>query len=310
MLYSYLFQKDITNCSWDIAHIYEHAFCHGFMKFLTNNNIDPSLFGWFDADTFEHSIFIFACFYNKKIANLFEKFVKMNNIPDIPLTILLKEIGAEEKAIFTISDQKKLQEQLSTINKASWVNIDSTNGIRSIVESQSIESPLKKAPSTKSYRKVIISSNIKDGSDIDKILFLRWSSFIADIMTRSMHDVAPCSFFGSSPVIADEEKCLFRLEAATFPKNVSLVTIKKAAQDAIDNFDIEKNFEYIKDHFVEFSKYPTWRNFSVEYFRHTGIITSTNYINSLATIDNLKSLNKKIKIEAKYYSEALGSKLY
>lgn len=310
MLYSYIYQKKTTDCSWDIAHLYEHAFVYEFYSYLSKNGVDPAVFGWLDAQTFEHSIFIFGAFYNKKIADLFNQFITQNNVPNIPIEKIVKELGVEDNVIYTINNEKEAKSQLEIMNKLPWIDVESLTSADHIDESQNIFSPLSKGKSAKSYKKLIISFYVDKGNSTENALFIRYSVIIDDIISIALYLNTICHGLESSPVYEGDKSNLTRIKSVAFQKTISIDLVKMICEKAIKDFDVENNYQYIKDHFTTFAEQPTWRDFSIEYFRHTGILASNKYISSLCTVKNIKSLMSKIKIKVNNQTPALKDHLY
>ncbi|HET6747105.1 MAG TPA: hypothetical protein VFH06_03305 [Candidatus Saccharimonadales bacterium] len=51
--------------------------------------------------------------------------------------------------------------------------------------------------------------------------------------------------------------------------------------------------------FEEFADRVTWKAFAIDYYRHTGIVTNTAYIASLATQERISTILPKIKIHVR-----------
>jgi len=309
MIYTYLFQKDVTDCSWDVAHLYEHAFCHAFFDYLSRNDINPGVYGFLNAEAFAHSIFVYACFYNKKAADLFEKFIRINNVSEKSIDKPLAEIGIEDKLSYTIIDPVKFYSQFHSINQAIWTNVSLLKTARYLDKTSLITSPFTKKNSAKSYRDIIISYYIENGTLNENTLMLRWSVMLEDIIRTSLNDDMTCYVTDCSPAYDIEANTIGRTQIMRFLRNVRIQDVQEKVEKTIKTFDVEKNFSYIQDHFNEYSNQPTWRDDPIVYYKFNNIITSNSYINSLATLDNLLLLTSKIRVKVQNYTQASSNHL-
>lgn len=309
MIYTYLFQKEFSSCSWDVAHLYEHAFCHAYFAYLLKNDVNPSVCGFLNADTFERVIYIYASFYNKKTADLFEKFINTNDVSEEYIDIASKEIGLEDKSIYKIVDQAEFNNQFSEINQIIWADVSLLKTAHSISDRNLILSPFSMTHSAKTYRDVIISNFIENGTADENALMLRWSMVLDDVIRVSLNSDMICYLTYSSPAYIVKDNFVGRTQIIRFSKDISLQDIKINVENIVKAFDLKKNYSYIKDHFSEYSNQPTWRDDPITYYRYSSIVTSSLHISSLATIDNLQSLTDKVKITAQNYTNSSRNRL-
>jgi hypothetical protein len=85
----------------------------------------------------------------------------------------------------------------------------------------------------------------------------------------------------------------------SFKRNTSLKSIKGVCEVAISNINIESAMPLITAQFEEFANHATWKSFSIEYYRHTGIVTNPAYITSLATPERISAILPKVKIHVR-----------
>ncbi len=303
MMYTYLLQKDVSDYSWNVAHLYEHSFCHAFFDHMSQHDIDFGVYGFLNAETFEHTIFIYAGFYNKNIADLFEIFFKVNNIPENFIDKSLSEIGIEDNLTYVVADPIKLREQFRAINQTAWVDVSSLEAGRYFRNRPSIISPLIAKRSSMQYRDIVIYYYIENGTIDENILMLRWSVILDDIIRTHLNNNLACYSIYSSPVYAIKDNTIGRTQIVRFSRSAKIKDIKDKVENIVKTFDIKKNFLYINDHFVEYDNKLTWRDDPIMYYKHTDIITSNSYVASLATIDNLLNLMDKTKISVQSYSQ-------
>lgn len=296
MIYTYLYQKDVGQCSWHVAHLYEHAFCHAFFEYLANKGIEPGIFGWVNAETFQYSIFVSFGFYSKEIADMFEEFITIDISELIKTDRLIAEIGAEDRAIYSVIDRNELEKQLSQIAQKPWTRLDNAQTPRELESPKQNDSPLTKTYSVKSYKKVAISYSLKDFDNNDIVLFSRWSIIINDLIFRSIRRQITCSSYESSPIICTDD-FVGMTELLYFKKEEPIKKIKELISNAVNSFDVDKNFQYIEDHFREFGTHKPWIDHPIKLFKQTGIIASNKSVCRLATKNNIKKLMEKLVID-------------
>jgi len=175
MLFTYVHHKEYSNTSWDVAHLYEHLVTHAFQSYLNSLNIYPGLIGHVSGDTFEHIVFLNATFYNKQVADAYERFLATSILVDIPsIAQILLEIEAEEKVTFTIRDKAKFDEQLRSITTEPWISNDSLAS-RFVDETAAPEIVLRAKRTAEEFRDGVVGiyADVDDLDNDEQTLFLR-----------------------------------------------------------------------------------------------------------------------------------------
>lgn len=299
MLYTYVHHKEYSGASWDVAHLYEHLITHSFQKYLEFLNIEPGLIGNTSGDAFEHVIFLGATFYDKRVADAYEHFLKTPSLVDTSLIPqMLLEIETEDREILTLQDKTAFDAQLALLLAGPWVD----NGlIASSVVDESFappESPFTSVRSAKDFRDVVVGmyANIDDLDNEEQTLLLRLSAIIGDVVDYALRrELHGAYHVGLSP-ISKVDTVMGSTQHIRFRREMSLKQIKEVAEEALHSIDIQPAMPLITAQFEEFADRATWRSLVVNYYRHTGILTTNAYISSLATPERIAMILPKLKI--------------
>jgi len=208
MLYTYVHHKEYSGASWDVAHLYEHLVTRSFQRYLESLDIQPGLIGNTSGDTFEHVIFLNATFYDRRIADAYEHFLKTPSLIDASLIPqMLLEIETEDREILTLQDQTEFDTQLTSLLASPWTNNTLVTSVVIDESSHSPDSPYIAKKSAKDFRDIIVGTyvDIDDLDDDEQILFLRLSVIAGDVigyvLRRELHGTY---HIGLSPISRDE----------------------------------------------------------------------------------------------------------
>lgn len=302
MLYTYVHHKEYSGASWDVAHLYEHIVTRSFQKYLESLDIQPGLIGNTSGDTFEHVIFLNATFYDRRVADAYEYFLKTPSLIDASLIPqMLLEIETEDREILTLQDQTEFDAQLTSLLVSPWTNNALvTSGIVD-ESSYSPDSPYTAKRSAKDFRDIVVSAyvDIGDLDDGEQTLFLRLSVIAGDVigyaLRRELHGTY---HIGLSPISKDVT-IMGSMQHVRFRRDISLKQIQEVAEGVLHAIDIQSAMPFITAQFEEFADRATWRSLIVDYYRHTGILTTNAYISSLATPERITSILSKLKIHVR-----------
>ncbi|HMI09192.1 MAG TPA: hypothetical protein VK497_02230 [Candidatus Saccharimonadales bacterium] len=301
MLHTYIHHKEYSGASWDVAHIYEHLVTRSFHAYLESLNIHPGFIGHISGDTFERIIFLNATFYSQQIADAYKHFLAKSELVDISFVPqMLLECETEEKVIFTLQDKVKFNEQLRTLVAEPWVNNDSVPQ-SFINETTNPEILLQVKRAAKEFRDVSVGVYV-DVNDLDneeQVLFLRLSALIGDVIGYVIRKELHGSYYIASSPISKDTNIMGSTHHIRFQQSTSLKSVQEIAEAAINDIDVQSVTPLVLAQFEEFSDRATWRTFVIDYYRHTGIVTNTAFIASLATLERIGAILSKVKIHVR-----------
>lgn len=304
MRYSYIHQKEYSETSWDVAHLYEHLFTYAFQSYLQSIGLHPGVSGSISGDTFEHIIFINAIYYDKRVADAYNYFLSTPTLVNTSFTSqALLEIETEEKITLTTKNKARLDAQLHSLILKPWMENTSlpSNTILDTKITSTPEEVFEVNRTAKKYRDVIVGiyADINRLDDSEQVLFLRLSIIIGDIINYAIRSKLHSLYhFGSSPISKDRE-IMGNMHHFRFSRKVSLKLIKETAEDALHTIDIQSAIPLITAQFDEFANSAVWNSVVVDYYYHTGILTNTKHISSLATPQRVMSILSKIEIHVR-----------
>jgi hypothetical protein len=300
MLFTYVHQKEYTAASHDVAHLYEHFAIHSFYRHLESHGIQPGLIGYVNGDTFEGIIFLHALFYDQHVASLYEKFLSKPLAVDNDLmSHVLCELETEDRINLTFRDTAAFNQQFKSLIAAPWVNNDSM-GSSKLQTTELPASPLETKKKAKDFRDISLGVYAENSGfdDNDRTLFLRLSVIIGDIVHLAVRQKLHSAAFDISPTVADDSY-IGNTYKLRLKSEISLALIKTTALDKLRGLDINSAMSLISAHFDEFATHSSWRDVVIDYYRHTGIVTSNAHISSLATPERIAAIISKLKIHAR-----------
>lgn len=288
MITTRLYQLDIRDSDWNIAHIYEHLLIAGAKHHFKMREINPDLFGWISGDTFEEQLFLHAGFYTLEAAHFFDAYLSRPQqfTPD-EVEAAVATVEQEDRAHINLSTNE-LQPFLTTLSHKKWNTL-----AKDPPETPPTHLMLQK--SAKDFRDISIGVASIGLSPEEAKVFLRCRPIISDIISEYLNSLQPAYQRGTSPVVhhVRQRFCM-------------IFTINKVAgrltelQDTLKNhlvhYPIEENWPAFRAHFDGFAKADLLKDSAVEYFRNTGIVTTTEEINHLATKAILQKIFAQIRI--------------
>ena len=301
MLYTYVHHKEYSDASWDIAHIYEHLVTRSFQSYLESLNIHPGLIGHVSGDTFEHIIFLNATFYDQRVADAYEHFLakpELINTSYIPQ--MLAECESEEKVVLSLQDKTKLNEQLHALIATPWMNNKSVSQI-SVDETANAEAIFEAKRAAKEFHDVSVGVyvDLNDLDDTDQVLFLRLSALIGDVIGFVIRKELDGSYYATSSPISKDDTIMGNTHHLTFKRSTSLKANKGVCEAAVSSINVESAMPLITAQFEEFADRAAWSVFAIDYYRHTGIVTNTAYIASLATPERISAILSRVKFHVR-----------
>jgi hypothetical protein len=301
MLFTYVHRKEYANVSQDIAHLYEHLVIYSFQLHLKSLGIYPGLIGSISGETFEQVIFLNATFYDQRVADAYKHFLIAPQSVDAALIPqMLAECEVEDGVTFEIQDKDEMNVQLNSLVAMSWVDNDFAVS-HFIDETKVPEVALNTKRTAKEFRDISLGFYFEsEALDQDEeTLFLRLSVIIEDIVNFGIREkVHGMYHMGRAPISIYNDAMIGGMHLR-FKKDVSLRLIKEVAESVLTSFDMVSAVPFIMAQFKEFADRATWKNSVIDYYRHTGMVTSNAYIASLATPERIASIMSKIRIHVR-----------
>lgn len=301
MLLTYVHQKEYTSASYDVAHLYEHLVIHSFYTYLESHQVQPGFIGYVGGETFEKVVFLQASFYNKRIADLYEKFLSKPIVADDSFILhALRELEAEDRVSLTVRDKASFNQQLQSLITTTWIDNNSVISSSMLEVAKLPDSPLETKKIERDFREVLVGI-YAENSDLDnneRTLLLRLLAILGDTIHLEMRQKLHCAYVEDPAVMADNEY-IGNTYNLRFNKKIPLRTIKNLVEAKLLNMDIDSIMPLINAQFEEYSQRSSWNDKVIDYFRYTGIVTSNAYIASLATPDRIATVISKLKIHVR-----------
>lgn len=131
---------------------------------------------------------------------------------------------------------------------------------------------------------------------------MRLYVIIGDLITDALINTFVCYQQGQSGVYGNEKGLMGSMKKFTFARNQgSLKDIERVAKDALQSFSWRDCQDEVLQHFKVYGKEESWRNLVIDYYRDTGIITTTQEVAQLATIDAIERVAAKIHVHVRSF---------
>lgn len=282
------YQLDVRCCDWNIAHIFEHMLIMGAKSHLRSNGINIDLFGWISGLTFEEQLFLDGGFYQEKSARLFDDYMRGPHDfskEDIQRAIISVEL--EEKSHFTVYDNTNVTETINKLNHLKWNTVFAG-------PAAPVSSVLKRA--SRDFRDIAIIVTATELSPSEQKVFIRLWPIVADIINNFLATKAGSYEVGTSPV-RDRATALQFFSVYTIPATKGKLTdLQNELTAHLLEYDIQAAWPDFAAHFNAFASTELWKDSATEYFRNTGIVTTTSEIQSLATKNTVANVFKHLNI--------------
>lgn len=280
----------IQHHDWNVAHLYEHLLIAGAKKYLEKHGFSKDFFGWISGETFEDYIFLDAFFYQKEAAECFDNYLETKpTFTDSDIAWATKCIEAEEKVTLHY-DAANVKHALNELNSHPWNTQQSSTGNRAV---NKIITP---RPSAKDFRDISIVFGANDLTNVEQKVFLRLRPILVDITYSYLGSMMPLYERGTSPVARRGSMEKF-LTVYTIPRiNGRLISLQQQIEDHFHTYPINKHTKELTAHFSGFASEQLWKDSATEYYRYTGIVTTTDEIASLATSETIAAILRKLYI--------------
>lgn len=283
------YQLDIRDCDWNIAHIYEHLLINKSHAVFFKHGINPDLFGWISGETFEEQLFLDAGFYEEKTAFLFDEFISVPHVfSEQEVRHSIATVEQEERAHTNIS-ATEIQSSLHKLRTKQW---------NTLLEHPPKNTPkdvvLKKA--AKDFRDITIGIAAMHLSPNEEKVFLRCRPILSDIIFTHINSLMPAYQRGTSPAIKCEHNSKFFMIFTINKASGRMLELEASLKKHLNTYPVAPNWEAFRAHFDGFASEELWRDSAVEYFRNTGIVTTPDEINHLATRPTIEKIFANLHI--------------
>ena len=293
MIYTALNKLDTSDVQWEIAHLFEHLVVEGFYRTLADQGIRPDLAGWVQADTFEDMLFIDTGFYNKQTDTLFSRYIEtLPQFSDDLIAHCLSTIEVEERSLVRVQNQDILHRELTKLVKRPWnrPNPQFTPATPALTISRS----------AKSFRDITIETHAYGLTVAEQKVFLRLRTILIDHIFHALR-ISGIYARGDSSSFREDGHMAF-LSQFTIKRGVlTLKDVEHKLQNTFSAFAVPEAMSAIQDHFTAFAAESLWVSVPVEYYRTTGILTSTKEIARLADEPTITSILSKVSFVVRAY---------
>ena len=284
---------DISDVEWQVGHLFEHLVIRCFFEELKKTEHEPELAGWIDGEAFEDRVFLDAGFYDVKIHGLFLSY--LNSLPVFSLDEIKKELlvmECEDYVKINISDQNKLHHELEKLSHRQWNTV-----IANPPTSRDAPPILTVKRDKKAFRDLSIIVHSSGLTDNEQKLFLRFRTIFTDMLNVYMRENIKSIYIHGYSATALRDHDMAYMSQITLPRGGATLPMLRSLLDGwLHKIDFDQLMPGIRVHFEAYKNNDLLQRIAIDYYRDTGITTTTEEIASLATYENITSLCSKIKI--------------
>lgn len=304
-----IYHIPLDGIDFDVAHIYEHLIIQTFRRSLRDLGFSQYLFGWVNGETFHDVLFIEYGIYNPKIEKAFKKFMsKPQRINFEYLDNELVRIQAEEMRTIDALDKDALIEQLRHLDNEPFLDHDHN------IETVFTQRPTDHAPSeiismhnSKSdFKDITVMLGAQNMTAEEKLAYLRFAPILHEVIDDCLFALG--AYAANSSWAIDKPTHNGMLIAAIHTIRRGSYTNKQVEQGLLDSLsalktDLQNHPKELRHYIDGFVTTPNWNSFPIDYYRHTGIITSKKNIAKSFTPAILNTLIPKIKVSVSNTSQ-------
>lgn len=276
---------------WNIAHVFEHVIILAAKSRIAAGGYPIDLFGWISGETFEKQLFIDAGFYQNEASALFDEFMISSDISyKRHIAEAISMVEAEEKSTVNMSADDIIG-QFPLFDTLQWNTLNAIKpSMTSTVPSQFFMKSAKK------FRDLSIVISAKSLTPNEQKVFLRLRPILIDIASEKLSQNLSLYSRGASPVFISNNigKFFFVITTKNMPGR--LTRLEELVTNHIQAYPVAKKWPTINAHFEVFATEPLWADTPTDYYRHSGIVTTTAEIADLATKSLVNSVFSKIRI--------------
>jgi len=297
MITTALYYLDTTGIPTSISHLYEHLIISGFHTYLEKRGMSPYLFGYLHGETFDECIYLDLGCYSPDVAELLDEYLhETHHFEHEQIQNQFKVLEAEDMAHIAYNSSA-IQTTLSKLDLEKWVHNDDIHIDEHDIY-QNIDTDFIRSEDSDSFQDIVVALYSKELNEHEQKVFLRLYVIIIDMLEYWLRRRYSGYKRGASSINFDST-IMGVIASFTISNTFQCEEINKELNKFLANFDVNMNFGQIDTHFKVFASTPTFNNIAVEYYKNTGIHTSTNEIARLADNETIKSLFDKVRINVR-----------
>lgn len=293
--------KTFSDISWDVAHLYEHAFIYEYQKRLRKTGLIAQVTSSISGETFEAVIFIDMLFRTDEAASLMQYHLNSEAAPsEESIAHAIKSIENEERSNATVSDTLGLSAQLKVLAETPWQSVEAIEP--TFVDDRPLSStnhPLTLEPNKKDFINLEVIVSLKDASIEEAATFNRLSGFVIDAICEEI-GLRHQAYFDEDDSLVRldiEQLCFTSRIGFTVKSSVKSADIKNAAQAGVSKLLDDENMKAIQEALHAWADDPRAYSVIKDYYRYSGLLAGAKDIENLASIERIKSILGKLKID-------------
>lgn len=298
MIQRKLYQLDTSHAQWQVAHLFEHLVIRGYYELLKQRDIRSEGVVWITGETFEDRLYIDAGFYDTDLLRIFETYTsEPKHFTDENIEFALATMSAEDRITLTVIDKSLLHRQLKELDKSLHIQ-------ESVSDDTSIwHDTLHEQKAAKHYRDITVVTHFRGLDEEEQKLLLRLYVFFIDINEEAVFDLPGIYHKGTSILAKHGDEMAFVTIYAVHNDHKITDLKKRFADITFTDADILALDTQVSQHLEGYASEQLWRNMPVEYYRNTGIATTTEEIAGLYTTERLRALYTKVSRRVRVSTE-------
>lgn len=299
-----LYHMKTRDFDYEAAHLYEHMLIQTFINTLPEHGISQFFFGWISGETFRDFMFINYNFYDSKVESLFRRFMKKDGRIDFSMIDnQLVRIQVEDLSVINKIDSDKLVAELKRIDAAPFYDHSGKIVAEHVESSKAIPSQIiEMHPSKPQFSHVVISFAANNLTLDEKLAFLRLTPIIYDATDLALFSIG--LYQNHVGPLSDNNNKDGMTTSATYTTLQNSNTpqqLRDAIQNSLDRLanDISKYSPQIKQYINCFKDSTEWSDSPLDYYRHSGVLTSRSQIVAAFTTQNILSILSKVDVKCR-----------
>lgn len=292
------FLLEINEADFEVAHLYEHLLIQSFKGRLKKLGLSPYLYGWVSGETFPGVMFIEYGLYSEEVEKIFLDHISTPHRIDMKLLdIELLRIQAESRSVMGTYDKALVMKQLNLLDAASFANAADILNVRIIPPVTRSQDALTLRRSKKDFRDMTITIGVARASEEEMALFFRLIPLLADAVNDVLFDKGLYEQEVSWPIRNVIHNSILFYSLYSIKRNTSNNTeIQRLVRKAIQSIDIASHIGELNAYKAGFLTTPNWHTFPIDYYRHTQVLTSRNFVAEQLTAHKIASIIKKVEV--------------
>lgn len=299
-----LYCLDIRQFNSDVAHLYEHLLIRSFGYSLKNSGYLQSLYGWVGGETFRDLMFIDYGFYNPKVEQLFNDFIRQKSKLNIDLLDLeLSRIESELLTNVVVGNREILINHLQEINSHAWINLSAPSAATPVHHFKQPAKQIKprllvEKESKKSFKNITVIFALPNATKSEKITFLGLTPIVSDAINYALFDLGLYQNENSWPVYNQPHDTMLGHSIFTLKRSShSNKSLEIAAKQAITTLNLDNHQDELDCYISGFLQTPNWHTFPIDYFRYSGILASKDAIAKGLTAASISKILNRLELK-------------